>query len=179
MPVAWLLTGQPLPDFALLADSPLWLFFGGPLGVAFIVGNILLFPQIGSVHTVIMPIVGQMLMGLLVDHFGLFGYEVLPISPLRLFGVLIVLVATAVVLDIGRGRLWRGTRKAWLLGPGAGLVSRSAWVLPRKLPLMGVWGRLSGHQFTPVCCHLRLVLRCCSFSALCCLAVLGFSARSR
>lgn len=108
LPVAWLLTGQPLPDFALLADAPLWLFLGGPLGVAFIVGNILLFPQIGSVHTVIMPIVGQMLMGLLVDHFGLFGYDVLPISPLRLFGALIVLVATAVVLDIGRGRLWEG-----------------------------------------------------------------------
>ncbi|MDK4240978.1 DMT family transporter [Corynebacterium pseudodiphtheriticum] len=26
LPVAWLLTGQPLPDFALLADAPLWLF---------------------------------------------------------------------------------------------------------------------------------------------------------
>lgn len=176
----WLLTGQPLPDFALLADSPLWLFFGGPLGVAFIVGNILLFPQIGSVHTVIMPIVGQMLMGLLVDHFGLFGYEVLPISPLRLFGALIVLVATAVVLDIGRGRLWEGNAQGVAAWAWRGFgIAISAWGLPRKLPLMGVWGRLSGHQFTPVCCHLRLVSRCCSFSALCCLAVLGFSARSR
>ncbi|MDK4327353.1 DMT family transporter [Corynebacterium pseudodiphtheriticum] len=179
LPVAWLLTGQPLPDFALLADSPLWLFFGGPLGVAFIVGNILLFPQIGSVHTVIMPIVGQMLMGLLVDHFGLFGYEVLPISPLRLFGALIVLVATAVVLDIGRGRLWEGNAQgvaAWAwrgfgIAIGVGSATQTA--------VNGRLGRLSGHQFTPVCCHLRLVLRCCSFSALCCLAVLVFSARSR
>ena len=37
-----------------------------------------------------------------------FGYDVLSISPLRLFGALIVLGATAVVLDIGRGRLWEG-----------------------------------------------------------------------
>lgn len=108
LPVAWVLTGQPLPEFSSLADAPLWLFLGGPLGVLFIVGNILLFPQIGSVHTVIMPIVGQMLMGLLIDHFGLFGYDVLSISPLRLFGALIVLGATAVVLDIGRGLLWEG-----------------------------------------------------------------------
>ena len=108
VPVAWLLTGRPLPELSLLVDAPLWLFLGGPFGVAFIVGNILLFPQIGSVHTVIMPIVGQVLMGLLIDHFGLFGYDVLPVSPLRVLGALIVLVSTTIVLDIGRGRLWEG-----------------------------------------------------------------------
>ena len=118
LPIAWLLTGQPLPDFSLLADAPAWAFIGGPLGVLFIVGNILLFPQIGSVHTVIMPIVGQMLMGLLVDHFGLFGYDVLPISPLRLLGAVIVFVSTAIVLDIGRGRLWEGNAQG---------VSAIAW----------------------------------------------------
>ena len=108
LPVAWVLTGQPLREFSWFADA-LWGFFhGGRRGVLFIVAIIFFFPQIGSVHTVIMPIVGQMLMGLLIDHFGLFGYDVLSISPLRLFGALIVLGATAVVLDIGRGRLWEG-----------------------------------------------------------------------
>ena len=46
LPIAWLLTGQPLPDFSLLADAPAWAFIGGPLGVLFIVGNILLFPPV-------------------------------------------------------------------------------------------------------------------------------------
>lgn len=50
-----------------------WGWLGGCLGVIFLTGNILLMPKLGSVQTAIYPIVGQMVMGLMIDHFRLFN----------------------------------------------------------------------------------------------------------
>lgn len=56
-----------------LSDQPFWVWIPGFLGVTFLVGNILLFSRLGGVKTVICTATGQVLMGLLVDHYALFG----------------------------------------------------------------------------------------------------------
>ena len=56
--IALALTGHLIPDLATAAQQPWWVWLGGFMGVSFIVGNILLFPRIGSVETVILPILG-------------------------------------------------------------------------------------------------------------------------
>ena len=43
-------------------DEPLWIWFGGLLGVVALTGNILLFPHLGAVQTVVLPIAGQVIM---------------------------------------------------------------------------------------------------------------------
>lgn len=62
----------------LFGKEPFWLWIGGLLGVIYLTSNILLFPKLGSVQTVIMPILGQIIMGLIIDNFGLFGSLVQP-----------------------------------------------------------------------------------------------------
>ena len=52
--------------------EPLWIWFGGLLGVVALTGNILLFPHLGAVQTVVLPIAGQIMMGVVIDHFGFF-----------------------------------------------------------------------------------------------------------
>lgn len=68
-----LVTGQGLHiPFAQLLNEPAWIWIGGICGVMFLTGNILLFPKLGGVQTVVLPVLGQILMGLTIDNFGLF-----------------------------------------------------------------------------------------------------------
>ncbi len=110
------LRGNPVPDVAAAADAGWWVWLGGVMGVAFIVGNILLFPRIGAVQTMVLPILGQLVMGMAVDRFGLFGAPRHDVSPARLAGVLVVLAGIALVLNLGRN-----TDTAGVHGPGVWL----------------------------------------------------------
>ena len=101
--IALALTGHLIPDLATAAQQPWWVWLGGFMGVSFIVGNILLFPRIGSVETVILPILGQVTMGLLCDTTGIFNSPHVGVGPLRILGALIVVGGIALVLEIGRG----------------------------------------------------------------------------
>lgn len=49
------------------------MWFAGVFGVTLLTGNVLLLPKLGSLKTVIMPVTGQIVMGLLIDAFGWFG----------------------------------------------------------------------------------------------------------
>lgn len=77
---------------ATAANGPWWMWFAGVFGVTFLTGNVLLLPKLGSLKTVIMPVTGQIVMGLLIDAFGWFGTTAQPISPLRIAGAAITLV---------------------------------------------------------------------------------------
>lgn len=96
------LRGNPLPQFAEGASAPWWVWLGGVMGVCFVLGNIVLFPRLGAVQTVVLPILGQVVMGLLIDRFGLFGAPVLEVSWLRVLGALVVLAGIVVVLRAGK-----------------------------------------------------------------------------
>ena len=98
-----LVTGQlfALP-LSQLRGQPLWLFAGGLCGVTFLTGNILLFPRLGSVQTVAFPVMGQILTGLFVDHFGWLRAEQLSLTPLRGLGAFLV-AAGVIVVATARG----------------------------------------------------------------------------
>ncbi|MER0105523.1 DMT family transporter [Corynebacterium sp. KPL2895] len=79
-------------------DEPLWIWFGGLLGVVALTGNILLFPHLGAVQTVVLPIAGQVIMGLIVDHFGLFESPQSSLTVVRAIGAIIVLFGVIAVV---------------------------------------------------------------------------------
>lgn len=56
--------GNLLISLKTIMKEPLWIWIGGLLGVIYLTSNILLFPKLGSVQTAIMPIMGQIIMGL-------------------------------------------------------------------------------------------------------------------
>lgn len=96
------LQGNPVPQFADGVSAPWWVWLGGAMGVCFVLGNILLFPRLGAVQTVVLPILGQVVMGLLVDHFGLFGAPVLEVTFMRVLGAVVVLAGIVMVLRAGK-----------------------------------------------------------------------------
>ncbi len=98
----WLSSGQPYPSLGQANGQPWWMFTGGALGVVVLTGNILLFPRVGSVQTVILPITGQIITGLLIDTFGLFGVAQIPLGWLRMIGALLVLAGAVAAVGVLR-----------------------------------------------------------------------------
>lgn len=93
-----ILRGNPLPHFAPGTSAPWWVWLGGLMGVCFVLGNIVLFPRLGAVQTVVLPILGQVVMGLGIDRFGLFNAPRIDVSVSRILGALVVLVGIVVTL---------------------------------------------------------------------------------
>ncbi|AHG85615.1 Integral membrane protein [Bibersteinia trehalosi USDA-ARS-USMARC-190] len=89
-----------LLEHSTIINIPWWAWFGGLLGMIGLTSNVLLFPKLGGVQTAVMPILGQVLMGSLIDTFGWFHSPQADFSFHRLIGLLLVLfgVFTTVVL---------------------------------------------------------------------------------
>ena len=67
-----------------------WHWSGGLLGAVFIVGTIVLAPRLGAATFVAALVAGQMLMSLVLDHYGWVGFAEHAISPLRVVGAVLV-----------------------------------------------------------------------------------------
>ena len=63
-----------------VSTVPKWQLFGGLLGAFYVIVTILIVPKLGVAPTLIAVIAGQILLGAIIDHFGLFGGEVKPID---------------------------------------------------------------------------------------------------
>jgi len=74
-----------LPGF-----SEWFLYLGGILGIAILAAPILLVPRIGTTTTLITIILGQTIMALLIDQFGMFASPKVEISIARVIGVILV-----------------------------------------------------------------------------------------
>lgn len=90
--ITWFQLGYLFPSHAFVTSQPLWIWAGGLLGGIFLTSNILLFPKIGAVKTVVLPLVGQILTGIAIDTFGLFGATPTPFSLVQLIGIVIMFV---------------------------------------------------------------------------------------
>jgi bacterial/archaeal transporter family-2 protein len=77
----------PWPPMRTAPDLPLWLWSGGILGAILVVVSIVLAPKIGAANLMAFMIAGQMASGIVLDHFGLIGYEIHPTNVWRLMGV--------------------------------------------------------------------------------------------
>ncbi|MDO4435456.1 MAG: DMT family transporter [Cardiobacteriaceae bacterium] len=87
-----LFTKQSLPDGSTVLQSAWWLWIGGALGVIGLTTNILIFPHLGAIQTAIMPILGQILMGLLIDTFGWFHLSQQDFTTKRFIGLMLSLL---------------------------------------------------------------------------------------
>lgn len=76
-----------------------WYFAGGVLGATYVGMNIMLMPHLGVTLTMMAAIFGQIIMGLLIDHFGLFKLPKQPIDRRRIIAVTII-VAGILLLQL-------------------------------------------------------------------------------
>ena len=91
-----LLSGETLSSIAEAKNAPPIAWIGGLLGAFFVAAAVTLVPRLGVAMTFSLIIAGQMIVTLIIDHFGLLGVPVKEISLIRVGGIL--LITTGVVL---------------------------------------------------------------------------------
>ncbi len=94
-----LLAGVPLANLSGVREAPLVTWAGGLLGAFFVAATVSLVPRLGVAMTFSLIIAGQMIVTLVIDHFGLLGIPVKEISFARIGGILLI---TAGVILIRR-----------------------------------------------------------------------------
>lgn len=87
----------PLPPPGSFARAPWWMWTGGLFGAAFIFMTVVATPRLGAALMLAGVIVGQLAAALVIDHYGLFGSEVVPISTARVVGVLMLVAGVALI----------------------------------------------------------------------------------
>jgi transporter family-2 protein len=93
-------TRQALPSGAALARTPWWMWTGGLFGAAFIYMSVIATPRLGAALMLSASIVGQLGAALVIDHYGFFGAEVIPISATRLVGVALLVAGVVLIRGI-------------------------------------------------------------------------------
>lgn len=67
-------------DLLAIFIVPKWQLIGGLLGSIYVLVAVLVTPKIGVASTLVAVVFGQILMGAIIDHFGLFGGERIPMD---------------------------------------------------------------------------------------------------
>ncbi len=84
---------QSLPGF-----SQWYLYAGGVLGIVIVVAPILLIPKIGTTATLTGLVVGQLLLAVVIDHFGVLNVRRVEFDITRLFGVVLLAIGAYLVV---------------------------------------------------------------------------------
>ena len=69
---------------------PWYVLFGGLLGFAVVASMAYMIPHIGAAPAVVLIVAGQLFIGSMLDHFGLFGLSLKPLDLQRVSGLLMV-----------------------------------------------------------------------------------------
>ena len=95
--VYMLLTGVPLGSLASAKDAPLIAWIGGFLGAFFVSVMATVVPRLGGALAFSAAIGGQMLVTILIDHFGWLGVPEKPINLMRVLGAALITVGVILI----------------------------------------------------------------------------------
>ena len=140
-----LLSGSPIvPTGEMLADASWWSWCAGLVAVVTITISIHLFKEIGPLQAIVIPMFSQLIFSLLIDHFGWFGANVIPLGAKRIIGSLLLIAGVTLVVVLPKLKASRqdtsagkGSRQLFwqLCAVVSGCLSAS---------ITGVYAQLSG-----------------------------------
>ncbi len=93
-----LVAKQTLSPFVEAARQPVWLWSGAIMSVIIVLGITVAGSRIGVIATVSVLIAGQFAMGAVIDQYGLLGAERVPVSWLRIVGIVLLGVGAGLTL---------------------------------------------------------------------------------
>jgi len=82
---------------AAMAHAPWWVWTGGLLGAVFVVIAAWLAPVLGAATLLSVAIAGQMTFAVVLDHYGLVGFPLRPMSPGRALGAVLLVVGVVMI----------------------------------------------------------------------------------
>ena len=90
-------SGASLGDLALAKNATPIAWIGGLLGAFFVTATVTLVPRLGVAMTFSLIIAGQMIVTLVIDHFGLLGVPTKEISLARIGGILLITAGVVLI----------------------------------------------------------------------------------
>jgi bacterial/archaeal transporter family-2 protein len=81
-----------------VGSTPAWMWIGGLMGFTVVTSITFAQPRIGATAVIGILIAGQLVMGAVIDRFGLFGVDQIAISPARAAGILLLGIGAALSL---------------------------------------------------------------------------------
>jgi transporter family-2 protein len=78
--------------------TPVWMWIGGLMGFTVVTSITFAQPRIGATAVIGILIAGQLVMGAVIDRYGLFGVEQIGISPARATGIVLLGIGAALSL---------------------------------------------------------------------------------
>ncbi len=97
------------PSEATLFSVPKWQLIGALFGVVYMLAIVFAVPRVGTAAATVAVISGQLLMSLLIDHFGWLGNSRLPLDPARYLSMALLMAALALIYLSHRKRALRLT----------------------------------------------------------------------
>ena len=87
----------PMPSLARAASAPWSAWLGGILGAGYAVVMVMLARHLGAATLTAAVLTGQLVCSVLLDHYGLLGYELHPVSVGRLIGCALLLTGFVLI----------------------------------------------------------------------------------
>ena len=81
------------------AQEPAWLWLGGIMSVFIVLAITVAAPRIGVAATIGIDIAGNLVMGALIDQYGLLGQEQVSLTWARVLGLVLLAIGAALSLD--------------------------------------------------------------------------------
>jgi len=91
-----------IPTQQAFNDAPWWSWFIGVIPLITITIAIHLFKEIGQLQAMVILMFSQLLSSLCIDHFGMFGSQVMPMTWQRALGAVLLIVGVTMVVIIPR-----------------------------------------------------------------------------
>jgi transporter family-2 protein len=91
-------TRPPMAAPAEMARGPWWIWVGGLVGAAYVTSAAALAPRLGAAAWLGLIIAGQLIASIVLDHFGLVGFQTHRVNPVRLLGAALLLGGTVLIL---------------------------------------------------------------------------------
>lgn len=89
----------PLPALSELGKAPWWIWLGGLFGAVLVNITTALASKMSIAVLVSLIIAGQMLVSLLIDHFGWVGFAIHPLTPWRIFGAVLLIIGVVLIRE--------------------------------------------------------------------------------
>ena len=86
------------PSAGDLRGVPVTHFMGGLMGALYVASSVVLAPKLGSATLLALIVSGQLLMSVLLDHFGWLGFAEQPVNLWRLVGVALLIIGAVMVV---------------------------------------------------------------------------------
>ena len=115
--------GSLLIESELIERLPWWSWCGGLCGLWGLTVNIIIFPKLGAVQTALMPMLGQIGMGIVIDSFGLLRSPVFPFTLKRAVALLILMIGIVMIVMRKESMAKKSNFLIWqLIGISGGAV---------------------------------------------------------